>query len=318
MRPTIRNIIDLHCDTLSECAKRRLMLKNKQLAFSLDKLPQNFRLCQAMAVFMPDDLRGEDAELYFEHVYENFLLQMRQFDEDIQQVTNTAEIEQVLSEKDFAAILTVEGGSVLCGKIENVSRLCDLGVRMITLTWNAENEICGGAATNVGFTDFGRAVVSEMEQLRMAVDVSHLSDAGFWQLCEFAKKPFVASHSNSRAICNHRRNLTDEMFTEIAKRGGVVGINYYKNFIRDDAEDGTMVDLLRHVHHFLGLGGENAIALGSDFDGASVPSYISGIDKIEQLALCLEKSGIDAKTVDKILFENANRFFVNLAGGNNA
>lgn len=308
----IQNIIDLHCDTLSECAKRGLMLKNDVLHFSLDKLPHGFRLCQAMAVFMPDNLRGGDAVIYFEHVYENFLLQMRQYRDEISQVEYTDEIEKYLDVKPFAAILTVEGGSALGGELERVSRLHDCGVKMMTLTWNGENEICGGVSTDLGFTEFGRKAVAEMECLRMAVDVSHLSDRGFFELCGFASKPFAASHSNSRAICGSRRNLTDEMFTEIARRGGIVGLNYYKNFLRDDGKDGTIGDLLRHAHHFLELGGENTLALGSDFDGAEVPDYINGIGKIGFLEESLEKSGIPAAVVGKILFHNANRFFTEI------
>lgn len=312
MGPIIRNIIDLHCDTLSECYKRGLGLRNSELHFSLDKLPEPFRLCQAMAVFMPDELRGPDAAAYFDNVCALFHEQMRIHGAEISQVRDIGEVSAALSERRFAAILTVEGGSALAGELSNLERMYGMGVRMMSLTWNAANEICGGCATDLGFTDFGRRVVREMERLGMAVDVSHLSDRGFRELCEMAEKPFAASHSNSRAICPHRRNLTDDMFREIVKRKGIVGLNYTKGFIREDGKNGTVDDLLRHVHHFLRLGGENALALGSDFDGTDVPDYLGSLESVGFLAESLERSGIPRNVVDKILFDNANRFFERL------
>lgn len=309
----IRNIIDLHCDTLTKCEKRGFHLTNESLQLSLCKLPENIRLCQAMAVFIPDELRGYDAERYFDRVYEYFLAETKKY--NIEQLFDESKIYEALLSKRFAAMLTVEGGAVLNGKLENVKRIYDLGVRMMTLTWNAANEICGGVETTQGFTAFGRKVVAEMERLGMVLDVSHLSDAGFFELCGLASKPFAASHSNSRKICKHPRNLTDGMFVQIANRGGIVGLNYCKRFIRDDGENGTVADLIRHAHHFLELGGEDTLALGSDFDGTDVPDYISGVEKLGFLAEAFEKSGISRAVTDKILFINAAKFFGNLAGG---
>lgn len=309
MEHITRNIIDLHCDTLTECYKRGIGFKSSELHFSLDKLPESFRLCQAMAVFMPDELRGQDAVAYFDNVCAVFFEQMLVHNKDIAQIHDTTTVGGVLREKRFAAILTVEGGSALAGELSNLKRMYDMGVRMMTLTWNAENEICGGCATDLGFTDFGRQVVCEMERLGMAVDVSHLSDRGFWELCGFATKPFAASHSNSRAICGHRRNLTDDMFKEIVSRNGIVGLNYARCFIREDSESGTVDDLLRHVYHFLELGGEGTLALGSDFDGTDVPDYIGSLEGVGFLAESLERSGISRGVTDKILYYNASRFF---------
>lgn len=312
----IRDIIDLHCDTLTKAEKRGFDLTDNRLCMSLCKLPQNINLCQAAAVFIPDELRGVEAERYFDRVYEYFLSQKQKFCFESITTPDISTIKEALSREHFAAILTVEGGAVLNGKLQNIKRIYDMGVRMMTLTWNAENEICGGVATGLGFTDFGRKAVAEMERLGMSVDVSHLSDKGFFELCEFAEKPFAASHSNSRKICNHRRNLTDEMFIEIAKRDGVVGLNYYTAFIREDEKNGTVDDLLRHAHHFLELGGEDALALGSDFDGADVPDYISGVHRLEFLFDGFERSGISKAVTEKIFFSNAARFFTNIIGGN--
>lgn len=304
----MRNVIDLHCDSLSVCHQRKTGLLDECLQLSPARLPDNLRLCQAMAVFMPDDLRGNDAVSYFDSVYKLYQEQLIQLELIAKPVESFGMITQNLDYTQFSAFLTVEGGSVLAGDIARVEKLRRLGVRMMTLTWNAENELCGGAATDLGFTGFGRAAVAEMERVGMIVDCSHISDRGFWELCEFAEKPFVASHSNLRSVCGHRRNLTDDMFREISRRGGVVGLNYYRGFIREDGEHGSAGDLLRHVHRFLEIGGEKTLALGSDFDGADMPDYISGVEKLGELLESFERSGVPPDIVDAIAFGNAERY----------
>lgn len=305
----MKRVIDLHCDTIGECARQGIGLVNDRLHISLHKRPRNMLYCQCMAIFMPDGLRGAKAEAHFGRVYQCYEKQLRLHGDQICGVTDLRGIGRALDSRPFASVLTVEGGSVLAGKLENVGKLHELGVRMITLTWNAENELCGGCGTDKGFTSFGRSAVGEMERLGIAVDVSHLSDRGFAELCEFSARPFVASHSNSRAVCAHRRNLTDGMFAAIKERGGLVGLNYYKNFITEDGESDSIGDLLRHVHHFLELGGEDTLALGSDFDGAEMPAYLDSFEKVEHLEEAMEKSGIPAGVVEKIRCGNALRFF---------
>lgn len=308
-----RYLIDLHCDTISECHKRGIGLRADSLQLSLGRLPSGLGLCQVFAVFMPDEYRGVHAEEYFEAVYRVFRAQIRK--NGVPQVCDAARVGEVLAENRVAAVLAVEGGSALCSRLERLDLLARRGVKLMTLTWNGENEICGGAATDLGFTDFGRQVVRRMEALRIAVDVSHLSDRGFWELCGFAERPFLASHSNSRAVCDHRRNLTDGMFREIVRRGGLVGLNYYKSFIAPEGNTASIQDLLRHLHHFLALGGEDVLALGSDFDGADMPPYLSGIERIGSLLEALASSGIPERVAHKITYENARRFLAETTGG---
>ena len=301
-------IFDLHCDTLTYCHKHGLDLVNAQSQLSLDRLPKGYRLCQCMAVFMPDEYRGAQAERFFDQLQAFYLEQTARCRDRVCAVRDTAAIGEALAEKPFALLLTVEGGSALAGKLENVQRLHNLGVKMMTLTWNGENEIAGGAATGLGFKPFGRRVVAEMERLGMVVDVSHLSDKSFWELASFASRPFVASHSNARELCGHRRALTKEMFLEIRDRGGLVGLNYYVGFITKSGESDKMEDLLAHLHYFLELDGEDTVALGSDFDGADMPPYLSGIERVAELRQAVEDA-VGAKLADKLFFENARRFF---------
>jgi len=309
MEAPIRHIFDLHCDTLTVLAKRNVDLTDDKLHVCIDRLPKNYRLAQAMAIYMPDSLRGESAELYFENVHQLFCAQMEKFRDRMSPVYDFSAIDDILSQKQFAMMLTIEGGSALASKLENVERFYNMGVRAMNLTWNAENEICGGAdCHDTGFSDFGRRVVSEMERVGMVVDVSHLSDVGFYQLLDFASRPFIASHSNSRSLCQHRRNLTDEMFMSIRDIGGIVGFLYYDVFVKDGG-GATMDDIIRHVHHFLEIGGEKTLALGTDHDGARQPEYIVGLDKFEYLRERLLGSGIPEEISDDILYRNARNFF---------
>ncbi len=317
MKSITRDVIDLHCDALFECGRRGTGFDDPALQFSLQKLPQGLRLCQLLAIFVPDSLRGDDAEAHFMRLAGVLAEQMERHGDRITHVKPGEEISDALARAPIAAMLSIEGGAALNGKIENVRSFYDMGVRLITLTWNGENELGGGAGTDLGLKPFGCEVVAEMETLGVAVDASHLSDKAFWDLCEAAQKPFVASHSNARAICGHPRNLNDEMFKEIARRGGVAGLNFCGDFIRSDGVDGTIDDLMRHAHHFLELGGENAICFGSDFDGCNTPDYLQdGISRFEYVAESLERSGIPAAVVDKIMYGNANRYFRQLAVSN--
>lgn len=305
-----RRIFDLHCDTLTECEKRKIGLISDEMPhFSLDRLPKSLRWCQCMAIFMPDDLRGAAAEAYFDQVYARYQREIQRHKALLTPLGHTDAVENALHATTFASILTVEGGSALAGKLENVEKLYRCGVRMMTLTWNGVNEIAGGAATQMGFTPFGRQVVAEMERLGMLVDVSHLSDRAFWELCSFAEKPFVASHSNARAVWAHRRNLTDEMFGEIVRRGGLVGINYFHAFLSGNGLAAPIQDVLQHIRHFLKLGGGQVLALGSDYDGADLPACLNGLDRIPNLIDALDHSDIPPSIVDNILFRNAQRLF---------
>ena len=302
-------VIDLHCDTLTKAYGNNSLLCCCEHHFSLDRLPAGYNWCQCMAIFIPDEIRGKAAADYFDAVHGFYRKQLALYATVLQEAADLSTISEQLSQSPFTSVLTVEGGAALAGDPANVERLYSMGVKMLTLTWNSANELCGGVLSGGGFTKTGCETVRRMESTGMIVDVSHLSDKGFFQLCDFADKPFIASHSNSRSICSNPRNLTDSMFCEIVSRGGIVGLNYYNDFIVDGGSSVDISDLLRHVHRFLELGGENTLALGSDYDGADLPPYISGIEHIQYFADSLERSGIPPAIAEKILYKNTSDFF---------
>lgn len=219
-----------------------------------------------------------------------------------------ADLSEALEAGKFAAILTVEGGAVLAGRLERVQAIHDAGVRMLTLTWNGPNELGSGHDTPGGLTAFGREAVAEMERLGVVADVSHLNDRGFEDLLAAAKKPFAASHSNARSVCGHRRNLPDEFIREMVRRECLIGLNYSRSFLSDEGR-GSLEDLYRHVCRFLELGAERCLALGSDYDGTDIHPDLDSVEKSLTIRDFLTDRGIPAGVADGIMFDNAFRFF---------
>ena len=299
------NFFDLHCDTLTEAAKQGVGLRCNGLQLDLAKLPEGI-LAQMYAIFIPDTLRGEAAWQYFGHctAYGRSLLKN---EEKIRQVNSAGEIETLWQSGCHAMMLSVEGGAVLGGEIRRVQALADAGVRTLTLTWNGANELGSGAGAAGGLTPFGREVLREMVRYSIVPDVSHLNDETFWDVMGATDAPVAASHSNSRKLCPVPRNLTDDQFCAIAERVGLVGLNYYPAFLCEMPEQATMDDLLRHAEHFLLLGGEDVLALGSDFDGASMPQDLPDCGRLPLLAERLTDA-FGKPLAEKICWRNALRF----------
>ena len=306
-------LIDLHCDTLTDWKYTATgnpdTLDDSKRVLSLSAIPAGVRWAQFFAVFIPDEQRGQDAIDYFEFNRRSFYRQMEQFADRVSPCRTAADMEAAWAAGKTAAFLTIENGSALAGDLSRVEVLAGQGVRCITLTWNGENEIGSGHATEHGLSDFGRAVIPEMERQGVLIDVSHLNDAGFAGLLKVVRKPFVATHSNARAVCGHKRNLTDGMIREMVDRECLIGLNYFVKFLRDDGEVKSLDDLYRHVEHFLELGAEKNLALGSDFDGAQLPECLDCPAKSAGIYEYLLSRGLSRELAEGILFRNAQEFF---------
>ena len=217
MRPYA--LIDLHCDTLTDCkyaAGNPDTLDDPKRVLSLSAIPDDVHWAQFFAIFIPDEQRGRAAIDYFGQNHRNFVRQMKRFSDRVSPCRGLGDMEAAFAQSKTAAFLTVENGSVLAGDLSRVRVLAEAGVCAITLVWNGENEIGSGHGTGHGLSAFGRAVIPEMERCGILVDVSHLNDPGFEDLLEVAQKPFLATHSNARAVAGHRRTQTEEMIREMA------------------------------------------------------------------------------------------------------
>ena len=230
------------------------------------------------------------------------------------------EILRMERENRVAGVLTVEEGGVLNGRPERLKKLHARGVRLITLTWNYEN--CIGSPNSRepeimrrGLTPFGMQTVERMNELGMIVDVSHLSDGGFWDCIKYSSKPIMASHSNARALCPHPRNLSDEMLHALGEKGGVAGVNFYGAFLRPAGkpteEDRAQAEaIVRHIRHMMDRAGEDAVALGTDFDGfdrESLPSGIRGVQDMGVLWDAMKRAGFTERQIEKTAYGNVMR-----------
>lgn len=287
-------LFDLHCDSLYRGYTEDQPLGENSFHLDVKRGKKFGQWSQCFAVWIPDELRGKEAMALFDGCYEKFC----------------RELEPCRSES-FSPILTVEGGAVLGGELNNLRALKSRGVKMMTLTWNGENELGGGASTTLGLTPFGRETVKAMEELSIAVDVSHASDALFYDVAEMAEKSMVASHSNSRAVCPHPRNLTDQQFQILRNQGGLVGLNFCIHFLREDS-NAHLEDILRHADHFWSLGGEAVLCLGSDYDGTDVPPELDGIEKMPDLYELFLKHNYKESLIKSLFFDNASKFFATL------
>ena len=302
------DFFDLHCDTAYECVCNfnGRGLDHGAHHLSLNRCVSNFhKWYQVFAIFMPDELRGQAAADHYRKIRDYLYCQERDFSDSF---TICRDRESFISAKGCGAIMAVEGGSAAAGSLDIIENIYNDGVRLMTLTWNAANEIGGGVLAGGGLTEFGRQAVTLMNKLGMVVDVSHLSDAGFYEVSEISSAPFVASHSCSRSLCQHPRNLTDEMFGIIRDRGGLVGINFSRGFLKNNKR-ATSFDIIEHTEHFLSLGGDNTVCIGSDFDGTDMPDNITGIESIPFLCELFLHHNYPEELVRNIFFHNAERFF---------
>lgn len=305
-------VFDLHCDTLTafmDPTRCRDTLDDPLSSFALSKIPQGVSWCQCCAIFIPDGLTPKEAEGYYAFHQRSFIRQMGCLSSQVLPCRTADDICRAWDCGKAAVILTVENGAALGGRLERIERLARDGVRMMTLTWNGENELGSGHETDRGLSSFGKAAVQELERQGILVDVSHLNDQGFEDLLDISEKPFVASHSNARSVCGHRRNLTDWQIREMAARGCLIGLNYYSPFLRSDGCPAGLEDLYRHAAHFLDLGAENCLALGSDFDGADLPPCLDSPIKEAGLWDYLTGRRIPPTLVQKIMYQNALNFF---------
>lgn len=319
-------VADMHCDTELGLLYGGKSLFSNDLHIDLNKMKAGGYLLQCFASWV--DLAKYKAP--FEtcnKMIDALEREIGKYPELIEKVMCFDDIARIDREGKICALLTVEEGGIIEGDLKNLRTLYDRGVRMMTLTWNYINELGWPNAmdengdetpffvpnTVNGLTGFGKETVEYMEELGMIVDVSHLSDAGFYDVCDMAKKPFAASHSNARVCCRHRRNLTDDMIRKLAEHGGVTGLNYEYEFL-DDVDDykkavGRMSDIVKDIMHIRNVGGYEVLALGSDFDGINTPPDVKDASEVQKIADALIKAGMPASEIDAMYNRNVLRVF---------
>ena len=314
--------LDLHCDTVTECRGRGFSMQDNPMHLDFARGSLFDQWVQTFAIWIPDTLRGDDAWQYFSDNYDFFRRSCAQI--GIPVVGSADDLQHALDDCGKAAVLSVEGGAVLGGSISRLYELYDNNVRLMTLTWNAENELGYGCQSAGGhLKPFGCQVVAEMEKLHMMIDVSHLDRIGFYDVLETVDCPVLASHSTSAAVLDKarkdgkdktfsmRRALDDRQITALHEHGGLIGLNFCGSFLGDPGDDGRQAALC-HAAHIVELGGEDLLSIGSDFDGCEMHAELSGIEKIPALYDFFLQNGFGQALCDKIFFENGLHFFKNM------
>lgn len=306
-------LFDAHCDTIEKLCVPGVSLYTNNAHCDLKRMEAYDGFLQIFACCVYPEYMGDDAFLRANRMIDAFQRQVAQNASHISLCCTVEEMDRVLQTGGTGGILALEGGSPLNRKLENLDYFYQKGVRLMTLTWNHRNELGVGAMTanDEGLTDFGKQVVERMNHLGMIVDVSHLSDAGFDDVCQCSQVPFVASHSNARRICNHPRNLMDDMIREIARRKGMIGVNLYPPFLTEQSE-ATVDHVVQHIEHILSVGGENCVGLGCDFDGIAVmPKDIRGVQDVGKIYNRLLQCNYSEGLVEKIMYRNFIAFLHN-------
>ncbi len=328
-------IADMHCDTILEIRDKQkrgqeIGLKENNIQLDLKRMKDCGYLLQNFALFV-DSGQVEDP-------WEEMLDLYRVYQEEMK--INRNLIAPVLKYGDILAneekglmssLLTLEEGAAIGGEVSKLEKVYDMGIRMITLTWNYNNEI-GFPNVNLtecskethpnlgyeperkrGLTTVGKEIVADMEDLGIIVDVSHLGDAGFYDVLDCTKKPFVASHSNARKICSHVRNMTDDMIRKLADRGGVMGLNFCPAFMETLPENArpnaSLEAVIRHALHITNIGGMECLGIGSDFDGIPQNDALRGVQDMPALWDALKEGGFTESQLDRIFHKNVLRLY---------
>lgn len=315
------NLIDMHCDTISELLLRGdpdQDLKKNDLKVDVEKMKRAGSAAQFFACFicMNEFLgksRYEQAYEYVRRMASYLKKQIWMYPDELAFAGNGRDLERNQSRGRISAFLTLEEGGVLNGDLTRISGLYDMGIRLITLTWNYEN--CIGYPNSPdpqimrkGLKPFGFSVIEEMNRMGMIIDVSHLSEGGFWDVVSHSSTPPVASHSNARSLRNHPRNLSDEQIRALSEKGGIAGLNFYQKFLGES--DSCRIDeMTAHVRHMYQKGGEDFVAVGTDFDGfgGAKEMEIADIGEMPRLYDALAKAGFTERQLEKFWYGNAKR-----------
>lgn len=333
-------VFDMHCDTADRLAWQFLPDDIKQTCgmdfygpgdaddpsacrdlasshchISLDKVGAT-PWAQCFACYVPDALSPEQATGFHEGVISHLTHEVERNAGRVVAVASASQLRDVLEnsgEPHVAAVHTIENARMFAADLGLVERYAADGLLMASISWNAAGPLASGHDTHEHVSELGARAIAEMERNRVVLDVSHLNDECFDDVCRLSTRPFVASHSNSRAVCGHRRNLTDRQFAEIRERGGVVGLNYCDKFLSNEVLEGHAANVsfdeaAAHIEHWLDLGGEDVVALGGDLDGATVPSLLDGADKMPAFQGLLEHR-FGSTITRKLCYANALAFF---------
>lgn len=315
-------IIDLHCDTIIKLYKNpNSNLLENHFQIDLKRLQQNDFLLQTFAIFLDKNQYPNRKETAL-HMYQRFIKELEKNAATIGLIKTQADYNENKGNKQISALLTLEEGGILEGKIENLEEFYQLGVRLITLTWNYPNEI---GTPNIlywdkekhileenqtSLTKFGFECIQRMSELHMIIDLSHASDQVAKDILDSSAQGIVASHSNARKLTPHPRNLSDELIQKIADKNGLIGINFFDQFLKLKQPTNLPAAISEHLWYMYQLVGEDSLCFGSDFDGIPVHADLNDVNSFPKIIQALKQKGFSSRQIEKISYLNAENFIL--------
>ncbi|WP_349284103.1 dipeptidase [Enterococcus cecorum] len=313
-------IIDLHCDTIMKLYENpNSNLLENHFQIDLKRLQQKDFLLQTFAIFL-DKQQYPQRKKTALHMYQRFIKELEKNAATIGLIKTQADYNENKANKQISVLLTLEEGGILEGKIENLEEFYQLGVRLITLTWNYPNEIGTPnilywdkekhilAENQTGLTKFGFECIQRMSELHMIIDLSHASDQVAKDILDSSAQGIVASHSNARKLTPHPRNLSDELIQKIADKNGLIGINFFDQFLKLKQPTNLPAAISEHLWYMYQLVGEDSLCFGSDFDGIPVHADLNDVNSFPKIIQALKQKGFTSRQIEKISYLNAENF----------
>ncbi len=304
-------LFDLHCDTSTRLLSEKQGLLDNSFHISINKAKYLKKYAQVMAIWSHHKLTDAEAYERFFEVVSNLENETKLNSEHVGIAKSSNDIYLLFEQGKIPLILSVEDARILENDLGRLDILYNLGVRTLTLNWYGLTCIGGAHDTDTGLSKFGESVVRRCFEIGIIPDISHSSFKGAemtLDIAEVFKKPVIASHSDAYAINPHTRNLRDCDFKRIKELGGIVGINLCPSHLSSNG-DPKIADIIRHIDHYLSLGGENTIAMGGDLDGTNLPNNFKDISDIHKIATEMHRLNYSSELIDKIMFKNAQEFF---------
>lgn len=300
-------IVDGHCDTIQVALNKGVYIEDKSLSFNLDSAKKYNPIIQMTAAYINPSYKDKSFQRACD-IISHFEKQLEKYPETLIQVKSSKDIEIVEKQNKIGCLLTIENGSAIEDKLDNIEYFYSKGVRVMSITWNADNLLGCGALTDKdnGLTDFGKQYIYKLNEKHIIVDVSHSSEKTFWDTIKESNRPVAATHSCCYSLCKHPRNLKDDQIKAIAQQNGIIGVCYCTSFLSETGKAGTE-DIAKHIAYIANLVGVDYIGLGSDFDGLEkedIPYNLRTVGETNNLIQALKNIGFNSSEIEKIMGEN--------------
>lgn len=298
-----RVIFDAHCDTIQVLTDTKGNFNSVSYCVNILDAIKNAPYIQCCAAFVHPKYVPNGYKRVNE-ILDKFYLEHEKNKDKIVIVKNIEDISLVINNNLFGVLLTVENGSAIDGNLDNIYELYERGIRIMGVTWNNDNDLASGVKTleDKGLTKLGKEYIKKLNEHRIIIDVSHVSEKSFYDIIDVSTDSIIATHSCAKKLCNHKRNLTDDQIKQIAKMNGVIGICFYDAFLKE-GDNASIDDIIKHIEYIVNLVGIEHVGIGSDFEGVQkneLPTGITGINDINNLFNKMHERGFNQEEINKI------------------